>query len=248
MALVIADSVVESATTTGTGDFTLAGPLTGFRAFSDVCTTNDIAYYMIEAVDGSGDRTGDWEVGRGTYSAANTLTRTSVTASSNAGAAVNFAAGTKRVSLVLAAKQAQFRGCMAYKSADQTTANYTTPTAVTWDAEVYDTDSIHDNVTNTSRMTVPAGVTKVRVGATLALGVVTADNYAVGTITKNGATFVGAPNSAQESGTTSPTVTLASGVLAVTAGDYFETLLQLESDTSITVSAATSCFWMEIIE
>lgn len=105
MAQIVADRVKETSTTTGTGALTLAGAVTGFRAFSAVCTTNDTCYYAIQAVDGSGAPTGDWEVGLGTYSGANTLTRTTVLASSNAGAAVSLAAGTKQVWLDLAASQ-----------------------------------------------------------------------------------------------------------------------------------------------
>lgn len=92
------DRVLETTTTTGTGALTLAGAVTGFRAFSAVMTSpSDTCYYGIEAVDGSGVPTGEWETGLGTYSAANTLTRTTVLESSNSGAAVSFSAGTKRV-------------------------------------------------------------------------------------------------------------------------------------------------------
>lgn len=99
MALIIEDRVAETSTTTGTGNFTLAGAIVGFRAFSAVCSTNDMAYYLIEAIDATGVPTGDWETGLGTYSAANTLTRTTVHRSSNSNSAVNFAAGTKRVTI-----------------------------------------------------------------------------------------------------------------------------------------------------
>lgn len=96
MTLQIADRVKETTTTTGTGPLTLAGAMTGYRAFSAVCTTGDTCNYALHAVDANGVPTGDWEVGQGTYSAANTLTRTTILASSNAGAAVNLAAGTKQ--------------------------------------------------------------------------------------------------------------------------------------------------------
>jgi hypothetical protein len=99
MSLIIEDRVLETSTSTGTGDFALAGALTGYRAFSAVCTTNDTFYYMIEAIDLNGAPTGDWEAGLGTYSAANTLTRTAVSRSSNSNAAVSFSAGTKRVAI-----------------------------------------------------------------------------------------------------------------------------------------------------
>ena len=104
MARIWEDRVCETATTTGTGDFTLAGAVAGFRTFASVCVTNDTAFYCIEAINASGIPTGEWEVGLGTYSAANTLTRTTVLASSNSGAAVSFSAGSKHVMIVSPAK------------------------------------------------------------------------------------------------------------------------------------------------
>lgn len=99
MALVWGNRVLETSTTTGTGAFTLAAAVTGYQRFSAVCSTNDTCWYSIIAVDANGNPSGDWEVGLGTYSSANTLTRTTVTNSTNANAAVNFAAGTKYVML-----------------------------------------------------------------------------------------------------------------------------------------------------
>lgn len=107
MAHITADRVKESTTTTGTGALTLSGALTGFRAFSAVCATSDTVHYALQAVDGSGVPTGEWEVGIGTYSGANTLTRTTVLSSSNAGAAVSLAAGTKHVWIDLPAVRSQ---------------------------------------------------------------------------------------------------------------------------------------------
>lgn len=93
MAHVHADRVADTTTTTGTGAVTLSGsPPTGYRTFSAVMATNDTCYYAIA----SGSST-EWEVGLGTYSSANTLTRTTVLASSNGNAAVNFSAGQKDV-------------------------------------------------------------------------------------------------------------------------------------------------------
>lgn len=96
---IVADRVLETTTTTGTGALTLSAAVIGFRRFNAVCAVADTVPYFVEAVDSNNVPTGDWEAGVGTYSAANTLTRTTVTASSNAGAAVNFAAGTKLVSI-----------------------------------------------------------------------------------------------------------------------------------------------------
>lgn len=92
MALVVADRVKETTTTTGTGTVTLAGASSGFQAFSVIGNANT-TYYAIVAQSGT-----EWEVGLGTYTSAGTLlSRDTVLSSSNAGALVNFSAGTKDV-------------------------------------------------------------------------------------------------------------------------------------------------------
>lgn len=92
MAHKIENRVRETTTTTGTGPLTTTGAVAGNRTFASKCSVGDTVRYCIED-----SATGDWEVGIGTYSAANELTRTTVFDSSNAGAAVSFAAGTKEV-------------------------------------------------------------------------------------------------------------------------------------------------------
>ena len=89
MALVIADRVRETSTTTGTGTLTLAGAVSGFQTFSTAIGNTNTCYYTV--VNGS-----EWEVGLGTV-AAGTLARTTILKSSNAGSAVDFSAGTKDV-------------------------------------------------------------------------------------------------------------------------------------------------------
>ncbi len=92
MAFILADRVRESSTTTGTGNIALGGvPSASYQSFSSVMSIGDTCWYCI-VLPGSG-----WETGNGTYSALNTLTRTSVIASSNSGSAVSFGAGTKDV-------------------------------------------------------------------------------------------------------------------------------------------------------
>jgi hypothetical protein len=92
MALVLADRVKETTTTTGTGTVTLLGASTGFQSFTAVGDGNS-TYYTI-----SGQGTSEWEVGIGTYtSSGTTLSRTTVLSSSNSGSLVNFSAGTKDV-------------------------------------------------------------------------------------------------------------------------------------------------------
>jgi hypothetical protein len=92
MALVLADRVKETTTTTGTGTVTLLGASTGFQSFSAVGNANT-TYYTIAGQTGS-----EWEVGIGTYtSSGTTLSRDTVLSSSNGGSLVTFSSGTKDV-------------------------------------------------------------------------------------------------------------------------------------------------------
>lgn len=97
---VLADRVQETTTTTGTGTLTLAGAVTGFQSFTTASLDGKAVDYTIVNASGS-----EWEVGRGTFTASGTtLSRTTVFASSNSNAAVNFSAGTKNVFVTMAAE------------------------------------------------------------------------------------------------------------------------------------------------
>jgi hypothetical protein len=74
----------------------VTGALTGYRALGSVMSVADTFWGVMWAVDASGNPTGDYEAGLYTYSAANTVTRTTVLRSSNANALVAFAAGTTK--------------------------------------------------------------------------------------------------------------------------------------------------------
>ena len=79
MALILADRVKETTTTTGTGTVTLAGAVTGYQSFTAIGDGNT-TYYTIASQSNS-----EWEVGIGTYtSSGTTLSRTTVLSSSNA--------------------------------------------------------------------------------------------------------------------------------------------------------------------
>ena len=98
MAFVIADRVRETSTTTGTGNFTLAGAVDRFRTFDSVLDTGDTTYYTIADQSGVG-----WEVGIATFTSPSTLARTTILSSSNGGSAVDFGAGSKDVFITLPA-------------------------------------------------------------------------------------------------------------------------------------------------
>jgi len=101
MALVIADRVRETSTTTGTGTLTLDGAVTGFRTFSSAIGNTNTCYYTITM-------NGDYEVGLGTVGAG-TLARTTILKSSNSNTAVNFGAGTKDVFVTYPADKAVYK-------------------------------------------------------------------------------------------------------------------------------------------
>jgi len=92
MALVVADRVQETSTTSGTGTLTLAGAVVGFQTFSTAIGNGNTTFYTIY------DSTAyDWEVGIGTVGAG-TLARTTVL-SNSAGTTspISFAGNSKFV-------------------------------------------------------------------------------------------------------------------------------------------------------
>jgi hypothetical protein len=101
MTLRSADRVRDTSTTTGTGSLTISGtaPI-GYRAFSAIPSIAAADTFLAMTAHQS---LNEWEVGLYTYTNATTLARTTILSSSNAGAAVNFSAGTKDVVLVQAA-------------------------------------------------------------------------------------------------------------------------------------------------
>ena len=102
MALVLADRVKDTTTSTGTGTITLANsPPAGFQSFTAVGNGNT-TYYTIAG--GS-----QWEVGVGTYTASGTtLSRDTVLSSSSGGSLVDFAAGTKDVFVTYPAERSVY--------------------------------------------------------------------------------------------------------------------------------------------
>jgi len=124
MGIVLGDRVRETTTDTGTGNLTLAGAVTGFRAFTDVYSPTD---YIVYLIDGGAE----WEVGIG--QAAAVVIRTLVLASSNSGALVSFSAGTKTVSLGGSTLPAAW-GSQLFGSGDDGDATITTTVTLTQDA------------------------------------------------------------------------------------------------------------------
>jgi len=105
MALVLADRVKETTTTTGTGALTLATAATGFQSFAAAVGDGNTTYYAVSSALGD-----EFEVGVGTYTAGtDQLSRDTVLASSNSGSLVDFSAGTKDVYVVYPADKAVYK-------------------------------------------------------------------------------------------------------------------------------------------
>jgi hypothetical protein len=91
MALVLADRVLETTTSTGSGTIALAGAKQGYQTFSLAIGDGNQTYYTIASQS-------EWEVGIGTYtSSGDTLSRDTVLSSSSGGGKVTFSVGTKDV-------------------------------------------------------------------------------------------------------------------------------------------------------
>ena len=138
MAYVLADRVFETSTSTGTGSFNLAGAAAGFRTFAAGVGTGNTCNYEIN--NGT-----DWEIGIGTITAGSpdVLARDTVTASSNAGAKVNWGSGTKNVFLPLIASNTGI--VTAYTKTllddgDAPTARATLGVVIGTDVQAYDAD------------------------------------------------------------------------------------------------------------
>ena len=81
----------ETTTTTGSGNISLGGAVTGWRSFASQYSNGDTLYYSI--YDGI-----NFEHGLGTYvTAGNQIARTTVYRSTNANAAVNWSAGIRQI-------------------------------------------------------------------------------------------------------------------------------------------------------
>jgi hypothetical protein len=104
MALVVADRIKETTTTSGTGTITLAGSTAGFRSFADIGNGNTTYYSIVDSAAGT------WEVGIGTYTAiGTTLSRDTVLSNSlGTTAKINFSANLKDVFVTYPADKALY--------------------------------------------------------------------------------------------------------------------------------------------
>lgn len=138
-----------------------------------------------------------------------------------------------------------YLGCVVKKSGPQTIPS-ATHTALSFETEISDTGEFHSTVSNTSRLTVPPGVSrvKVRANAVFAASGVGARSLR---ILKNGASMEGVPfiRMVNTGASLAAVINVASGVLNVTPGDYFEASVYQDSGGNLNV-LADEATWFEI--
>lgn len=218
MALVIADRVKETSTTTGTGTLTLGGASTGYQTFGTAIGSGNTCYYAI-TLDSA------WEVGLGTVGTG-TLSRDTVLASSNGNSLVDFGAGTKDVFATYPAGKA------VYKDA----AGDVVGLKIGTDVQAYDAD-----LTNWAGKTAPSGTVvgttdaQVLTGKTIAY----ADNTLTGVQptlvsgtsikTINSVSILGSGDIATGDVTTAGTQTLTNKTIALGSNTVSGTIAQFNT-------------------
>lgn len=142
----------------------------------------------------------------------------------------------------------RLRGALVTSSVNQT-INSGVGTIVSWDTDIYDTDNIHDTVTNNTRLVVPTGVSYVRLYGGVEWGISgTGTHYIYFTRTSG-------PVYGSVVGMTSDVVGTIGGStppIPVNAGDYFEMGVYQDSGNAWllrgTAYGDNTFFGMEILE
>lgn len=161
MAFVFRDRVLVTSTTTGTGNFTVSTAVTGFQTFASACSVGDTFFYTIEHQTAN-----EWETGFGTYSSANTLTRTDVLASSNSNSAVSFSSGTKNVFISRTTADAGYKNPWPYSKFKASQYYFATGNTN------FVPSALAPNILRFNRVVVPEPITFTKIG----IGVVTASS------------------------------------------------------------------------
>ena len=238
--------------TPGTGDITLSTAVAGYIGLQGNVVDGAAIKYVI--TDGT-----DLERGVGIYTASGTtLTRAWVQAkivsgvySENPGTGLNLTSAAI-VSCVPVADTHNFKGALVYHSATQSIPT-SVSTALLFNSEVYDTNNFHDNVTNNSRLTIPAnsGIRKVKLYAGLRVAPNTSGYRQL---------YFG-KNTGESIGTmllpTNPTgvlvaMNMSSPVIDCTDSDYFTVLFAQNSGGALNVNDGLSQYFhyfaLEVVE
>jgi len=130
-----------------------------------------------------------------------------------------------------------FSGCSLSKSAAQSVSNATW-TAISWNQENYDTDAFHDNSTNNTRITIPAGKGGKYLIASNLFNPSNSSGSRLIKFQKNGVDIYYGDWQRANSGHS--TSTIASQVLNLAVADYIEVNLFQDSGGALDVNSAES--------
>jgi hypothetical protein len=134
-----------------------------------------------------------------------------------------------------------FSGALAYKTSDDTSVDYSTPTGIPFDTTAYDYGDWWTSGAPT-KMVVPSGVTQCRIHAGALLQNVTTGVLCTFTIVKNGSSYRVSQETSQTNGDRQ--VCFVTPIFEVTAGDEFEIFLGV-ADVSIDIDADYTFFGIE---
>jgi hypothetical protein len=147
MALILKDRVKETTAVTSTGTATLLGASIGYQSFS-VIGNGNTCYYTIAAQTAN-----EWEVGIGTYTSPDQLSRDTVLSSSNSGSLVNFSAGTKDVFVAQPSSKAVYTDATNIINTSGNGANTVTFTNINASNVVMVSGTISTNAANATDIT-----------------------------------------------------------------------------------------------
>lgn len=137
--------------------------------------------------------------------------------------------------------------CKVYRSAALAIAT-ASETTIDWDAEVFDTNAFHDNSTNPSRLTVPAGLDGVYLVGAAAGGIIV-DNVNerfILRLYKNGTELAGGRYEGTGSGASTEPGGQVSTIVSLAATDYVTATVfhQRGSNGDLRVGTSGSAFWL----
>jgi hypothetical protein len=142
---------------------------------------------------------------------------------------------------VVSAAGGSFSGATVNLSADLTNfLSNATWTAITFTAEIFDTDDYHDNSTNNTRLTVPAGVNYVSLHGQVQFSN-NSTSFRHVAILKNGVDFI-CGNTNTAFGSTSNVRETTSVPVNVSENDYFELYAYQQSGSDMSVSQKANWF------
>jgi len=139
------------------------------------------------------------------------------------------------------------KGALVSLTSDDLATNASSGYTIPWDSEDRDTDAFVDLGAQATRITIPSGFSLVRFSGAVALENMSTSYGAMLRLRKNGVAVEAWRMDQGDGRFTNPTIQVQTPVIPVSAADYFELELYVETDSSVDVKAG-SWFQMEVME